>query len=129
MKCELDQQMNVCINRSRYGLRDGPGAKGTSMAEIGAIFTLQEASARLRVSERMICKTARAHGLCSRVGRTYLFSEEDIVGIWNALRAKSLASHPTSKPSAAQVPVSAHAAYAELLKHVIDKKKGKGTKR
>lgn len=99
------------------------------MAKIGAIYTLQEASARLRISERMICKTARAHGLCSQVGRTYLFSEEDIEGIWNALRAKSLLSHPTSQPSAAQVSVNASAAYVELLKLVIDRKKGRDTKR
>lgn len=60
------------------------------MESIGTIYTLHEAAERLRMTPRMVCKIARAHGLCSRVGRNYLFSEADIDGIWHAQREATI---------------------------------------
>ncbi|RUW40422.1 MAG: hypothetical protein E5W15_04290 [Mesorhizobium sp.] len=49
-------------------------------------YTLAEASAHLRLTNRAVAKIARRHGLCMAVGRRLLFSEADIEGIKDVLR-------------------------------------------
>lgn len=51
------------------------------------IFTADEAAERLRVNRRTMIKLGRDLGSCSMIGREYLFSESDLLDIWQAQRA------------------------------------------
>ena len=53
---------------------------------LDAIYTADEAAARLRLTNRGVIKLAKQHGLCSRRGRDYLFSEGDLLALWEVMR-------------------------------------------
>ncbi|MGW9949815.1 hypothetical protein J2W92_005166 [Rhizobium leguminosarum] len=50
------------------------------------IYTADEAAERLRLTNRGVIKLGKAFGLCSRRGRDYLFSEADLLALWEVLR-------------------------------------------
>lgn len=50
------------------------------------IYTADEVAERLRLKRRVLLNLARKHGACSRAGREYLFSEDDVLAIWQAMR-------------------------------------------
>jgi hypothetical protein len=54
--------------------------------KLDAIFSAEEASERLRITKRKLIKIARETGNCSRLGRDYLFSEADLLAVWQGLR-------------------------------------------
>ncbi|WP_163269673.1 hypothetical protein [Chelativorans alearense] len=62
-------------------------------APLDTIYTADEAAERLRITTRAIIKLGRDIGACSRYGRTYLFSEADILDIWQAMRAPPISYH------------------------------------
>lgn len=68
------------------------------MGPLDQIYTADEAAERLRLTNRGVIKLAKQYGLCSRRGRDYLFSEADILELWQVMRepAKSPKS-PTVK--------------------------------
>lgn len=55
---------------------------------LNTIYTAEEAAARLRITKRLLIKLGRRWGICSRVGAKYLFSEDDLLKIWTAIREK-----------------------------------------
>ncbi|MBN7807255.1 hypothetical protein JZX86_18030 [Agrobacterium rosae] len=57
-----------------------------SQEGLDKIYSVAEAADRLRLSNRALIKVARKHGHCSRFGRDYLFSEADLLAIWQVLR-------------------------------------------
>lgn len=57
------------------------------MPTLDVIYTTDEAVERLRLTRRALLKLARDTGACSKVGRNYLFSEDDLLTIWQAMRA------------------------------------------
>lgn len=59
---------------------------------LDTIYTTDEAATRLRVSRRTVIKLGRDLGSCTRIGRNYLFSERDILDIWQAQRAMPTAT-------------------------------------
>jgi len=59
---------------------------------LDAIYTTDEAAARLRVSRRTMIKLGRDLGSCSMMGREYFFSERDLLDIWQAQRAMPTSS-------------------------------------
>lgn len=59
---------------------------------LDTIYTADEAAERLRLTRRTIIKLGRDLGACSRVGREYLFSETDLLDIWQAQRAMPTSS-------------------------------------
>lgn len=63
---------------------------------LDAIYTADEAAARLRLSNRGLIKLAKRYGLCSRYGRDYLFSENDLLSIWQVLREPERVTTPTA---------------------------------
>lgn len=63
---------------------------------LDTIYTTDEAAERLRVSRRMMIKLGRKWGICSRVGTKYLFSEEDLLKIWTAIREAPTESTPAA---------------------------------
>ncbi|MBO0719046.1 MAG: hypothetical protein J2P55_17185, partial [Rhizobiales bacterium] len=53
---------------------------------VGTVYTLREAAAELKLKPRMVAKIAKRYGLCSAFGRELLFSESDILAIWEIQR-------------------------------------------
>jgi hypothetical protein len=53
---------------------------------LDTIYTADEAAERLRLTNRAVIKIARQYGLCSRQGRSYLFSESDLLALWEVMR-------------------------------------------
>ncbi|RVH50669.1 hypothetical protein [Sinorhizobium meliloti] len=57
-----------------------------STVPLDTIYTAEEAAARLRLTNRGVIKLGKEHGVCSRSGRNYLFSERDLLALWQILR-------------------------------------------
>lgn len=91
-------------------------------ATLGKIYTLAEASEKLRISSRAVCKIARANGLCTIINREYLFSENDIVDIWNAKRCLLNSPAATAQTHGTSVVQFAGKAYSNLVEHAKKKK-------
>jgi hypothetical protein len=53
---------------------------------MGKIYTLTEVAEYLRLSNRMVAKIARRHGLCMAAGRKLIFTGDDVEGIKQAMR-------------------------------------------
>jgi len=58
-------------------------------APTGNVYTLAEASAHLRLTNRGVAKLARRHGFCMVRGRDILFTDNDIENIKDVLRCPS----------------------------------------
>ncbi|OHV81733.1 helix-turn-helix domain-containing protein [Rhizobium sp. LCM 4573] len=93
-------------------------------AALDKIYTADEAAERLRLTNRAVIKIARKYGLCSRQGRNYLFSEADLLELWEVMREP--AKEP--KPLPPKPYISDHRLYEELQK-LSSKKKGPGRQR
>lgn len=52
----------------------------------GNVYTLDEAAAHLRLTNRGVAKIAKQHGLCMVRGRDILFTDADIEGIKEVMR-------------------------------------------
>ncbi|MBB3743760.1 excisionase family DNA binding protein [Rhizobium sp. BK591] len=79
---------------------------------LDTIYTADEAAERLRLTNRGVIKLGKAHGLCSRVGRDYLFSEQDLLALWEVMREP--ARQP--KPPAVKPYISDHNLFEKLQK-------------
>ena len=62
----------------------------------GSVYTLSEASAHLRLTNRGVAKLAKAHGLCMVRGRDILFTDADIEAIKDVLRAPATSPRPAT---------------------------------
>lgn len=69
---------------------------GVLVEPLEKIYTADEAAERLRLSNRGVIKLAKKHGLCSRVGRNYLFSERDLLALWEFIREPAKEHEPSS---------------------------------
>jgi len=65
-----------------------------STIPLNTIYTAVEAAERLRLTNRGVIKLGRQYGLCSRRGRDYLFSEQDLLALWEALREPAKVPKP-----------------------------------
>lgn len=63
------------------------------------IFTLDEAAAHLRLTNRGVAKIARRHGLCMVRGRDILLTGKDIEAIKDVLRVAPSAPQPAATPA------------------------------
>lgn len=64
---------------------------------LDTVYTADEAAERLRLTKRAVMKLGRELGACSKIGRAFLFSEEDLLTIWKSTRAeptRELPRHP-----------------------------------
>lgn len=68
------------------------------------IYTADEAAERLRLTNRGVIKLARQHGLCSRRGRDYLFSEKDLEALWEIMREPPKSSFSMATPMKSVAP-------------------------
>lgn len=93
-----------------------------TQAPLDTIYNADEAAERLRLTNRGVIKLGREYGLCSRVGRDYLFSEADLLALWEVMREPAKAPKPPSvKPY-----ISDHRLYEELQR--LTRKKRPGSK-
>jgi hypothetical protein len=53
---------------------------------LSKIYTLAEVAEYLRLSNRVVAKIARRHGLCMAAGRKLIFTDDDVEGIKQAMR-------------------------------------------
>ncbi|WMT90963.1 hypothetical protein [Pelagibacterium sp. H642] len=60
----------------------------SDFAPLEKIYTLAEASERLRLNKNALARIARRTGHCSVTGRTVLFSESDLIAIWKGIRVE-----------------------------------------
>ncbi|MBX5234151.1 MULTISPECIES: hypothetical protein [unclassified Rhizobium] len=90
---------------------------------LDTIYTVDEAANRLRLTNRALIKIAREYGYCSRSGRDYLFSEADLLAIWQALREPA----KSPKPAPVKPYISDHRLYESLQK--LTRKKLPASKR
>ncbi len=65
--------------------------------KLDQVYTADEAAERLRISKRAVIKIARMSGHCARVGRDYLFSEADLLAIWQDIREPPVERRTTSR--------------------------------
>jgi hypothetical protein len=61
---------------------------------LDTIYTADEAAKRLRMTQRGVITLGKRYGCCSRHGREVLFSEQDLVDIWQIMRATGTATKP-----------------------------------
>jgi hypothetical protein len=66
------------------------------VTRLDSICMADEAATRLRLTNRALIKIERKYGYCSRFGRDYLFSEPDLLGIWQALREPKKVPRPAA---------------------------------
>ncbi|WP_455918872.1 hypothetical protein [Ensifer canadensis] len=93
-------------------------------APLDTIYTADEAAERLRLTNRGVIKLGKQYGLCSRSGRNYLFSESDLLALWEVLREPP----KVSKLPTVKAPRSDLRLY-ETLQKLTAKKKGRGRAR
>ncbi|SDH07787.1 hypothetical protein [Pelagibacterium luteolum] len=55
--------------------------------QLDKIYSLAEAAERLRLNKNALARLGRRTGNCSVTGRTVLFSEADLLAIWQEMRA------------------------------------------
>lgn len=97
----------------------------TESTHLDTIYTADEAAERLRLTNRGIIKLAKHYGLCSRSGRSYLFSESDLLALWEVLREP--ATSPKPRPPA---PFVSDSEISNRVRKLLAKKKaGPGRKR
>lgn len=53
---------------------------------LDSVYTATEAAERLRLTKRAVIKLGKRHACCSVAGRNVLFSERDLLALWEALR-------------------------------------------
>lgn len=82
----------------------------TGNPPLDTIYTAEEAAERLRLTSRGVIKLGRQYGLCSRRGRDYLFSEADILELWQVMR------EPAKERKPPTVHVRAHESSLEELR-------------
>ncbi|MER9135093.1 hypothetical protein NKI20_02120 [Mesorhizobium sp. M0830] len=81
---------------------------------LGTIHTAKEAASRLKMTRRRVITLGKRYGCCSLDGRNALFSEQDLLDIWQIMRAPATA---TKRPTASAIAFyTADASYKDLLR-------------
>ncbi|MER9170892.1 hypothetical protein NKI12_26770 [Mesorhizobium australicum] len=87
-----------------------------SPTQLGTIYNAKEAASRLQMTPRGVITLGKRYGCCSMDGRNALFSEQDLLDIWQIMRAPATATKPVSVRSIAFY--SSNASYRDLLRTV-----------
>jgi hypothetical protein len=66
------------------------------LAQLGRVYTADEAAARLRIERRSVITLGKRYGCCSVHGRTAFFSEQDLLDLWQILRATAKEPRPVT---------------------------------
>ncbi|MBZ9808098.1 hypothetical protein [Mesorhizobium sp. ESP-6-2] len=82
---------------------------------LGTIYTAKEAAGRLRMTQRGVITLGKRYGCCSLHGeRKVLFSEQDLVDIWQIMRAPATAEKRATASAIAFY--TSDASYKDLLR-------------
>ena len=84
------------------------------------IYSLAEASERLRLNKNALARLGRRTGHCSVTGRTVLFSEADLLALWQEMRVTP--SRRVEKVTALEV---ARSAQSPRLQELLRRKSRK----
>lgn len=88
---------------------------------LDTIYTAAEAAKRLRLTNRDVIKLGKEYALCSRSGRNYLFSESDLLALWQVLREpQKVPKLPTAKAHVSDLRLY------QALQKLTAKRKGPG---
>jgi hypothetical protein len=68
----------------------------TPSATLDTIYTEDEAAARLRITRRVVITLGKRYGCCSVYGRKVRFSEQDLLDLWQMLRATAREPRPVT---------------------------------
>ncbi len=81
---------------------------------LGTIYTAKEAAGRLKMTQRGVITLGKRYGCCSLDGRNVLFSEQDLLDIWQIMRAPATA---TKRATASAIAFyTSDASYKDLLR-------------
>lgn len=81
---------------------------------LGTIYTAKEAASRLKMTRRGVITLGKRYGCCSLDGRNALFSEQDLLDIWQIMRAPATA---TKRATASAIAFyTSDASYKDLLR-------------
>lgn len=85
---------------------------------LGRIYTLAEAADYLRMSSKMVAKVARREGLATLANGEFLFSEKDLIAIWESMRCQTSNSLnvPEATTGTSAVRTAMAEKYSDLLK-------------
>lgn len=72
-----------------------------STLPLGKVYIADEAAARLRMTRRGVITLGRRYGCCSMNGREVLFSEQDLLDIWQIMRAPATSTKPPTTKAVA----------------------------
>ncbi|MCZ8546262.1 hypothetical protein OOJ09_18900 [Mesorhizobium qingshengii] len=82
--------------------------------QLGTIYTAKEAASRLKMTQRGVITLGKRYGCCSMNGRNALFSEQDLLDIWQIMRAPATA---TKRATASAIAFyTSDASYKDLLR-------------
>ncbi|MBZ9874527.1 hypothetical protein LB542_27195 [Mesorhizobium sp. BR1-1-9] len=82
---------------------------------LGTIYTAKEAAGRLRMTQRGVITLGKRYGCCSvHGGRKVLFSEQDLLDIWQIMRAPATAEKRVTASAIAFY--TSDASYKDLLR-------------
>ena len=90
---------------------------------LGRVFTLEEAAEYMRISKQAIAKAARANNLCSIFGRDMLFSESDLLALWDAMRCRSNSFNVKATTTGISAALSEDKAYLSLVARATEKRR------
>ncbi|MFC3326175.1 hypothetical protein [Mesorhizobium cantuariense] len=83
---------------------------------LGTIYTAKEAAIRLRMTQRGVITLGKRYGCCSMNGRNALFSEQDLLDIWQIMRAPATATKRASASASAIAFYTSDASYKDILR-------------
>lgn len=90
---------------------------------LGRVYTLNEAAEYLRMNSRSVAKVARKSGLCSVNGRDLLFSDSDLLAIWDSMRCPSPNSDVETKATGSSAVQCEDKAFMNLQERAMSKQR------
>lgn len=78
-------------------------------------YTDAEFAAIFHKSVRWVREFARANGIGAKAGRDWLFSDDDVSAMWEAMRCRSESSGATARPTSISAEPSADSALTRAL--------------
>ncbi|MBZ9699531.1 MULTISPECIES: hypothetical protein [unclassified Mesorhizobium] len=82
--------------------------------QLSTIYTAKEAAGRLKMTQRGVITIGKRYGCCSINGRNALFSEQDLLDIWQIMRAPATATKRVTASAIAFY--TSDASYKDLLR-------------
>lgn len=89
---------------------------------LGKVYDLAEAATYLKMTNRALARIAKKTSHCSLRGRDILFSESDLLAIWDSMRCPSNSSSALPKVIGTSGALSEERAFSNLLSRAAAKR-------